>query len=95
MEESNCIEKNALDQLILRALYDLEQTDAAAKESEARLSMLYDSLRLDDTLDDALQERVRQYIEQTIVAASAGFRHIYLQGARDCVKLMREFGIIR
>lgn len=95
MEDRNRIAENALDQLIIRTLYDLEQSDSAAKEAEAKLSMLYDSLCFDGTLDKALQERVRQYIEQTIVAANIGFRHIYLQGAKDSVTVMRELGIIK
>lgn len=95
MESKEKILKNSLDQVIMRALYDLEQSDAAVKEAESRLSKLYDSLRLDDTLDRAVQEQIRKYIEQTIEAAKIEFRHIYLQGAKDTVSVMRELGVIK
>ena len=94
MESKEKILENALDQVIMRALYDLEQSDAVAKEAQVKLSLLYDSLRFDNTLDAAVQARISRYIEQTIDAANAEFRHIYLQGAKDSITVMRKLGVI-
>ena len=94
MESKDRILENALDQVIMREIYDLEQSDEAAKEASVRLSKLYDFLRFDDTLDDEAQERIRQYIENTIEAANLELRHIYLQGAKDCIIAMRKLGVI-
>lgn len=95
MESKNNIVNHALDQVIMHALHDLEQSDAAIKEASTRLSTLHDSLRFDDGLDPAVQERIRQYIEQTTKVVTVEFRHIYLQGAKDSVIVMRELGVIK
>ena len=95
MDSKENIVNTALDQIILRALYDLEKSDAAANEAAKRLGNLFDSLKFDDKLDAEVQTLISQYIQQSIAKATSEFRHIYLQGARDCVILMRELGIIR
>ena len=95
MDSKEKILESALDQLIIWALYDLEQSDDAAKQAAENLSKLYDSLKFDDKLDAEVKTRIDQYIQQSISAANSEFRHIYLQGARDCIIIMREFGIIR
>ncbi len=95
MESKKAIFENAVDQLTMRALYDLEQSDAAVKEAEAKLDNLYDSLKFDDKLDADVKARVGEYIEQTIITASSEFRHVYLQGAKDSIIVMRELGVIK
>ena len=95
MESKDTIVKNALDQLIIRALYDLEQSDAAINEASSRLSALHDALRFDDKLEPIVQERIRQYIEETAKVVTNEFRYIYLQGAKDSVIVMRELGAIK
>ena len=95
MESKDKILENALDQVIMRALYDMEQSDESAREAADRLSKHYDSLRFDDSLSAEAHERIRQYIENTVEAAKAEFRHIYLQGAKDSVTAMRKLGVIK
>ena len=95
MESKEKIINYALDQLIMRALYDLEQSDDAVKEAGIRLSSLYDSLKFDNKLDDAVQALISQYIEQTIIATNTELRHIYLQGAKDVIIAMRSLGAIK
>lgn len=95
MESKKAIFENAVDQLTMRALYDLEQSDAAVKEAEAKLDNLYDSLKFDDKLDADVKARVGEYIEQTIITSSSEFRHVYLQGAKDSIIVMRELGVIK
>ncbi len=95
MESKETILFNALDQIIIRALYDLEQSDAAENEAATKLSKLYDSLKFDDELGLEVQTRIAQYIEQTTKAITTEFRHIYLQGAKDCIIVMRELGVIK
>lgn len=94
MESKEKIINYALDQLIMRALYDLEQSDDAVKGG-IRLSSLYDSLKFDNKLDDAVQALISQYIEQTIIATNTELRHIYLQGAKDVIIAMRDIGAIK
>ena len=95
MESKKNIINNALDKLIMRALYDLEQSGDAVKEAEKRLGSLYDSLKFDNKLDDAVQALISQYIEQTIIATNTELRHIYLQGAKDVIIAMRDIGAIK
>lgn len=78
MESKDKIPENALDQVIMWAIYDLEQSDVAAREAAARLSKLYDSLRFDDDLNTEVHESIRQYIENTVEASNVELRHIYL-----------------
>ena len=95
MESKKAIIENALDQIIMRALFDLEQSDDEVKKAELKLSELFDSLKLDNNLDSDVQERISKYIEQTIKTANNGFRHVYMQGAKDSVIVMRELGVIK
>ncbi len=95
MESKDRIVDNALDQVIMRAVYDLEQSSNAVKDASVKLSKLYDSLLFDDSLSMVIQERIRQYIECTIEATCTEFRHIYMQGAKDSVIAMRTLGVIK
>ena len=83
MDSKKTILENALDQLILRTLFDLEQSDTEVKKAEVKLSEMFDSLKLDDKLDADVQERISKYIDQTIKTANSGFRHVYLQGHKQ------------
>ena len=95
MESRERIFENAIDQLIQQALYELEQSDFQINDAGVKLSVLYDSLLYDETLDKSIQERVSFYIKETIEATNKEFRHIYLQGAKDCITALRTLGVIK
>lgn len=95
MESKENIVNSALDQIILRALYDIEQSEAPAREAAEKLSRLYDSLVFDKKLDSDVRARVSQYIQQSVAAAAFEFRQIYLQGAKDSIIALRELGVIK
>jgi len=95
MESRERILENAIDQLIQQALYELEQSDYAVKEASHKLGTLYDSLLYDDALDKDVHERVSSYFKETIELTNKELRHIYLQGARDCISAIRTLGVIK
>lgn len=45
--------------------------------------------------DDELKQAVDAYFEAMQLLLSEYSRHLYIQGAKDCVKVLRELGVIK
>lgn len=46
------------------------------------------------TLDDDVKETLIQYHEQAESIADEQIKYLYLQGAKDCVRLLKSLGVI-
>jgi len=46
------------------------------------------------TLDDEVKETLVRYYEQAESIADEQIKYLYLQGAKDCVRLLKSLGVI-
>ena len=82
MDERENILQGTVDRLIETALRKLDQEEAIAS-GEAELSRISDQILRDTQLGGQHQVTRRQC------------RHLYCQGAQDCVLLLRRLGVIQ
>ena len=90
MDERKEILQDTIDRLIETALQELDQKLPEAG-GEAALSHISDQIRQDAQLDEQHRKLIRQLNQVTCRQC----RHLYRQGALDCVLLLRGLGVIR
>ena len=86
MDERKQIAEDTLDQLIEQALRELDRVEPDGL-AEERMSDISDEIRRDLRLED--------YITQLNRVAQKQRRCLYIQGAKDCVQLLRGLGVIK
>ena len=94
MDERSQIAQDTVDRLIEQALRQLEEREYTG-DAEEEMSRISDQIRQDPRLEPAYRERMLAYIAQLNHVAQRQRRHLYCQGAKDCVQLLRELGVIR
>ena len=94
MDERKEILQDTIDRLIETALQELDQKLPEAG-GEAALSHISDQLRQDAQLDEQHRKLMLDYIRQLNQVTHCPCRHLYCQGALDCVLLLRGLGVIR
>lgn len=86
--------QDTIDRLIETALQELDQKLPEAG-GEAALSHISDQIRQDAQLDEQHRKLMLDYIRQLNQVTCRQCRHLYRQGALDCVLLLRGLGVIR
>ena len=94
MDERKEILQDTIDRLIETALQELDQKLPEAG-GEAALSHIRDQIRHDAQLDEQHRKLMLDYIRQLNQVTCRQCRHLYRQGALDCVLLLRGLGVIR
>lgn len=94
MDEREQIVQEAVDRLIEQALQELGQS---TKESDAEeiLSHLVDQIRSDPMLSEESRNLMLDYIRHLNQITHTYSQHLYYQGIKDCVRLLRELGVLR
>ena len=95
MEDRKEITADATSRLIYQALLELQLGNEAVREAEKDLSRISGEIRQDPALSDTGREKMLAYIRQLTLLTDKQYRHIYRQGAKDCVVLLRELGVIK
>lgn len=95
MEDRKEITAEAVTRLVYQALRELELNDQEVRRAEEEISHISGEIRTDPALSEAERDRVLGYIRQLTLLNDRQYRHLYKQGARDCVNLLRKLGIIR
>lgn len=95
MEKKKEILDQAVDGLVYQALDALSAQDGEVRRMEAELSAATESLVQDTPLDVETRAIVNEYAGKLTAMTARHYRHLYLQGAKDCVALLRELGVIR
>ena len=90
MDERKEILQDTIDRLIETALQELDQKLPEAG-GEAALSHISDQIRQDAQHRKLMLDYIRQLNQVTCRQC----RHLYRQGALDCVLLLRGLGVIR
>lgn len=95
MEKRERIAEEALDRLIFQALLELQRQDAAVDRAEAALSHISDAIRTDKALNEDERTVMLNYVREVTGLTARQYRHLYLQGAKDCVAALRKLGVIQ
>ena len=95
MEQRKDIVSRHIDQLVFQALDKLTECDEQVRKMEAELSAATESLEQDMPLDEKSRTIVNEYAAKLTILSGRHYRHLYLQGAKDCVALLRELGVIQ
>lgn len=94
MDERKQIAEDTLDQLIEQALQESDRVEPDG-QAEERMSNISDEIRRDARLDDSQRTLMLDYITQLNYVAQKQRRCLYTQGGKDCVRLLRELGVIK
>lgn len=95
MEQKKEIIDNALNSLVYQALDALAEKDEEVRRMEAELNTATQSLVQDTPLDVKTRAIVNEYAGRLTALSGTHYRHLYLQGAKDCVALLRELGVLK
>lgn len=95
MENREEILTDAVDMLIYRAILELTESDTAIKESASEVSNMGEDIAADPTLDEQSRAALERYLDRINDMVSSHYRHLYIQGAKDCVELLRRLGVIQ
>lgn len=94
MDERKQIAEDTLDQLIEQALRELDRVEPDGL-AEERMSDISDEIRRDLWLEETQRTLMLDYITQLNRVAQKQRRCLYIQGAKDCVQLLRGLGVIK
>lgn len=95
MEQKNDILDSALDGLVYQALDALNERDEEVRRMDTELSRATETLVTDTPLDVKTRAVINEYAGRLTSLCAKHYRHLYLQGAKDCVALLRELGVIQ
>ena len=87
MDERKQIAEDTLDQLIEQALRELDRVEPDGL-AEERMSDISDEIRRDLCLEETQRTLINH-------VAQKQRRCLYIQGAKDCVQLLRSLGVIK
>lgn len=95
MEQKKDILDMALDGLVYQALDALSEQDEEVRRLDTELSRATETLVTDTPLDVKTRAVINEYAGRLTALTSKHYRHLYLQGAKDCVALLRKLGVIK
>lgn len=85
----------ALDGLVYQALDELAVRDEAARQMDRELAEAIEELVNDTPLDEKTRTIVNNYTGRLTALTAKHYRYLYVQGAKDCVAILRELGVIK
>lgn len=95
MEQKKDIVDRMVDGLVFQAIDELTEHDGEVRKMEAELTAATESLVQDTPLDVKTRAIVNEYAGKLTALSGTHYRHLYLQGAKDCVALLRELGVLK
>jgi hypothetical protein len=87
--------QTALDERLDAAFAELKESNADVRKAvkqQVETSML---VKHHPKYDDELKQLVDAYFEAMQLLLGEYSQHLYIQGAKDCVTVLREFGVIK
>ena len=94
MDERKPIAADTLTQPTEQHLRELARVEPDGLEEE-RMSDIRDKIRRDLWLEETQRTLMLDYITQLNRVAQKQRRCLYIQGAKDCVQLLRSLGVIK
>lgn len=95
MDSREEILTDAMDMLVYRAILELTESDAEIKAAASEVSNLGEDIAADPALDEQSRAALERYLNRLNDMVSSHYRHLYIQGAKDCVELLRKLDVIK
>lgn len=95
MEQKKDILEMAMDSLVYQALDEIVEQDAEVRRMDTELSRATQSLVEEMPLDENTRIAINEYVNTLTTLCAKHYRYLCLQGAKDCVALLRELGVIK
>jgi len=73
----------------------LRESDPQSENLAQELMSLSDSIRDSTEISQGTKDRIECYLSQNSDLEVAFQKHLYIQGAKDCVAVLRELGVIK
>lgn len=73
----------------------LRESDPESEDLAQELSLLSDSIQNSAEISQSTKDRIEHYLSQNSDLDVKFQKHLYIQGAKDCVAVLRELGVIR
>ncbi len=73
----------------------LRESDPQSENLAQELVSLSDSIRESTEISQGTKDRIECYLSQNSDLEVAFQKHLYIQGAKDCVAVLRELGVIQ
>jgi uncharacterized membrane protein affecting hemolysin expression len=77
------------------AYFALRESDPQAEELAQELITLSEAIQNSPALRQEDKKRIDEYLSAHTELEAKIQQHLYIQGAKDCVVMLRELGIIR
>lgn len=95
MENREEIMGEAIDEMIYLALEELRVGDEEVRKAAAERLDIRDRASGDPDLDEYGRKVTQRYLDLLDDLVDKQYRHLYLQGAKDCVLLLCRLRVIR
>ena len=73
----------------------LRESDTQSENLAQELSLLSDSIQNSAEISQSMRDRIEYYLSQNSELEAKFQKHLYIQGAKDCVAVLRELGVIK
>ncbi|WP_166083207.1 hypothetical protein [Erysipelothrix anatis] len=87
--------QTALDERLDAAFTELTESNADVREAVKKQRNVSMVVKNHPKYDDELKKTVDEYFEVMQLLLGEYNRHLYIQGAKDCVTVLRELGVIK
>lgn len=87
--------QTALDDRLDAALTELSESNADVREAVKQQQEAAELVNTHPKYDDELKQTVDAYFGAMQLLLGAYSQHLYIQGAKDCVTILRELGVIK
>jgi hypothetical protein len=71
------------------------ESDPQAEKLAQELISLSDSIQNSFEISQGIKDRIEYYLSQNSDLEVTFQKHLYIQGAKDCVSVLRELGVIK
>ena len=87
--------QTALDEHLDAAFAELTESNDAVREAVKKQREVSMVVKNHPQYDDELKQMVDAYFEAMQLLLGEYSQHLYIQGAKDCVAVLRELGVIK
>ena len=87
--------QTAMDERFDEAFAELAKSNADVREAVKQQLDVSVLMKDHPKYDDELKQLVDSYFEAMQLLLGEYGQHLYIQGAKDCVTVLREFGVIK
>lgn len=87
--------QTAMDERFDAAFAELAESNADVREAVKQQLDVSVLVKDHPKYDDELKQLVDSYFEAMQLLLGEYGQHLYIQGAKDCVTVLREFGVIK